>query len=641
MPQQEPTIATILEELAREYRGIVAEREIFDRVLERRPSQAKDPYASIRGRLRYEATACGWVRLGGGELIPLHVVLDGLRFRIMPDEAEIAAGYLLRMRLYPFVPMSHERIRFATDDRRPFTLREQSVTVGEDIFGSVEVPAFKLNSWYTQVGFQAGDSILVTVTNVEPLTLRIDHEAAANLRRDDILRQEQELLAALVQLVTRNRSNPLYGEESVLPTYARASWRTAYPGRPWQDLVENDNRLRLIDGIMVADGSYRRPLDMIMYDEQQAQRWRAQDHALLADITALQNELLASRREAAEHHLWDGTAPRASTARVIFDSQTGDSSIVYLEPIDALTDYSARIDERLSQGDYANEDWDEASELYDDDDDFDDFDDDEMFSLTEIDDLQGFLDDNPALAEAAQKLMAALSADEVERLQRAETHEDAQQILAHRFHQMLPSEPSLFATLVPYTPDLSAAGNNGGDRRGNPIDAFEEWGDFTLIEDDDLFEEADVAQHRVNGEALAQSSEQIDRFHRHLIAQGKSEATAAARAGDLWIYAEFLANYYNRSLTGGDYATLDECLFFFYPRKVARSSPRAVRELCTSLKQFYAYQQVETGSSDAFAQAIWRRRDQAARTVELYERIDGESPLFEHLFAHLFAPYTA
>ena len=30
-----------------------------------------------------------------------------------------------------------------------------------------------------------------------------------------------------------------------------------------------------------------------------------------------------------------------------------------------------------------------------------------------------------------------------------------------------------------------------------------------------------------------------------------------------------------------------------------------------------------------------------ARTIELYDQIDGDSPQFERLFAHLFAPYTA
>ena len=39
--------------------------------------------------------------------------------------------------------------------------------------------------------------------------------------------------------------------------------------------------------------------------------------------------------------------------------------------------------------------------------------------------------------------------------------------------------------------------------------------------------------------------------------------------------------------------------------------------------------------------SLWKRRDQAARVVELYQMIDGESSAFERLFARLFAPYTA
>jgi hypothetical protein len=107
------------------------------------------------------------------------------------------------------------------------------------------------------------------------------------------------------------------------------------------------------------------------------------------------------------------------------------------------------------------------------------------------------------------------------------------------------------------------------------------------------------------------------------------------------VYAEFLAYYYNRTLAEGDYATLDECLFFFYPRKVLNSTPRQVREICVSLKQFYAFLK-EHGviEDDRFAQALWRRRDQAARVVELYEQISHDLPNFERLFMRLFAPYS-
>src|SRR5215213_6802561 len=88
MEQSEPTISSILLELAAEYNGIVSEREVFERVLERRPSQAKDPYASIRNKLRYDAIETGWVRLGGGELVPRHAALQGLRFRVIPSAEE-------------------------------------------------------------------------------------------------------------------------------------------------------------------------------------------------------------------------------------------------------------------------------------------------------------------------------------------------------------------------------------------------------------------------------------------------------------------------------------------------------------------------------------------------------------------------
>ncbi len=83
-------------------------------------------------------------------------------------------------------------------------------------------------------------------------------------------------------------------------------------------------------------------------------------------------------------------------------------------------------------------------------------------------------------------------------------------------------------------------------------------------------------------------------------------------------------------------------MFFFYPRKVLNSTPRDARDMCTSIKQFYAFLRAEgIVTDDGFAQAIWRRRDQAARIVELYGRLDAESPRFGRLFGRLFEPFTA
>jgi len=441
----------------------------------------------------------------------------------------------------------------------------------------------------------------------------------------------------------------------VLPIYARSEWRTGYPGRPWQQLVEADRRLRLLDDMYISDRSFRRPLDLLMGDKQQEQDWEEEDRELLNEITSFQTALLASRREAAERGLWNGIAPRASTGQVIFDMREGTSQVIYPGVVDALIDHTDEIEQRVERGDFADEEWDddidpdELGEL----DLASDFDsDDELLDIEDIEDMQAFMDQNPALVEATQKLMSSLSPAEIEKLHAAETADQVQIILTNHLNTLLGNNPRLFAELTPELPAAnhgSADGEGNGDGNGNGHGADHD--ELLGIEEDDWdeqpddpndwLEELDDDEDAVD-QVIERSNDLMERFYQSLVAQGKSEATAASRTGDLWVYADFLSNYYNRGLEDGDYATLDECLFFYYPRKVLNNSARSARDMCTSFKQFYAFLRAEGAiADDAFAQAIWRRRDQAARVIELYDRIDSESPQFESLFAYLFAPYTA
>jgi hypothetical protein len=356
--------------------------------------------------------------------------------------------------------------------------------------------------------------------------------------------------------------------------------------------------------------------------------------------------------------IWNGVAPRASTGRVIFDMREGTSQVVYPGTVDALIDHASAIEERIERGDYEGEEWDDAfdTEELDDMDLDDEFESDELYGIDDIEDMQAFMEQNPALIEATQKLMASLSPTEVEELNAAETPDQVQRILTSHLNTLLGREPALFAELTPQLPAPSSENGNGnGHSNGNGHgpnhddllaieeenlwvnESVEEWEEDADDDDDD--EDADAEE--IN-EVIERSNQWMERFYQSLLLQGKSDSTAASRTGDLWIYADFLSSYYNRGLEEGDYATLDECLFFFYPRKVINNSPRAAREICTSVKQFYTFLRANgVIMDDSFAHAIWRRRDQAAQAIELYDRIDGESPQFERLFAHLFAPYTA
>ncbi|HEX9372998.1 MAG TPA: hypothetical protein VF897_18430 [Roseiflexaceae bacterium] len=646
MAQSEPTIADILQELSSQYKGIVAEREVMDRVLERKPSRAKDPYAGIREKLRYDAPRVGWVRLGGGELIPLRVALEGLRFRVIPNDDEFAGDMIAWTKLAPFVNFNSE-MRLEDAAGRPLKTHRDALPVGQGAFGTNYSTAVHLGDWFTRQGFEPGDSIIMTIRSTEPIILRLEREPAAEFREQDVRDQERELLDGIAEQLARGRTDMLFPQESVLPIYARAPWRTGYPARPWQQLVAADPRLRFVDELYIADSSYRRPFDRLFgTDEQDEQQWEALDDTLLTEIVAFQAELRASRREAAANGLWDGVAPRVSTATILLNPSEGTTTTIYDGPIDTLRDYSAVIDQRAARGEYG--DAVEDQEFDADDLDDEDFDEDDLFDMDDIEDMQAFLEQNPELIEATRKLMTALTPDEIAQLQEARTPDEAQRILTERLNDLLRRDPSLFAALEPLPAPVGHNGHANGNGHAPPDETEdeEEWDADELFgeeewddEDDEDDEEEDGAQVDA---ALERSNELMERFYQYQRAQGKSETTAAGRTGDLWVYADFLGTYYALGLDAGDYATLDECLFFFYPRKVLNSTPRDARDMCTSIKQFYAFLRAEgIVTDDGFAQAIWRRRDQAARIVELYGRLDAESPRFGRLFGRLFEPFTA
>ena len=654
MARKELTIAAILQELADEFDGVVAEREVFDRVLARRPSSAKNPYSRIREQIRFDGSNTGWIALGNGELMPLRTAITGTQFRIIPQALDLERGTLPVSTLRPFAPARFESLRILDDQGAVLADSTMVQLVRDPFFGTIDQAAIGLRTWIERTNFALGDSILATVVAFAPLTIQFSREQAEDFQAARVADQERELIDGLAALVAKHPHHSVPVDTTVLPLYARASWRTAYPGRPWQLLVETDPRVRTVAGDMLAPGNFRTPLELATSDFEQDSQF---DDALFAQITSLQEQLLDSRRTAVERGLWDGTAPRVSTAQTLFDFEAGTSTTVYPGAVDALEDHTATIEEHIANGDY-EEDWTSDDDLLgiEINDEIDDLG--GLESINTIEDVQSFIEENPEIAAATRRLMESLTPDEQRRLDSARSIDDVQQVLGPHLAELLRTEPALF---VPLTPDMyeftvnpqETNGNGHSNGADSNLLTDGEWEDDTntfgtpdswVVTDGDDEDEQVIefgSEDAVNT-AVEHSSQLLDQFVEHQLSSGKSKATATARAGDLWLYADFLSRYYGRSLDLGDYATLDECLFFFYPRKVLNSSPRNAREFCTSAKQFYAFLKAESIIlDDAFAIAMWQRRDQAARVVELYDQIDSESPQFERLFAHLFAPYTA
>lgn len=617
MAQNTPTIASILQTLSMHYNGPVTEREVMDRVLEQRPSRAKDPYAAIREKLRWQGPSLGWVRLGGGTLLPLRVVLQGLRFRCVPSAQEVRSGQIDVDRLMPFVRLPDDIHQLEDMNGTPLPLR--LVPIDGDLHAfSLEMlhPRLDLRQWYEVTHFAPGDSILFTVVASQPLTLRLQREPAVEFRAASVAAQDAELIGAIWNQIRRLPSAPLHSAEVILPTFARAAWRGSYPGLPWQTLVEHDGRMRLIDGGYIGQTNMRPSHSLVRDEQERAFSANQLQQALLRDVEQLQARMQASRREDVEAGIWDGQMPRKSLAEseLVEDEHQG---------LDMLLE---EADEQAEAAGWAGDDEDEWDDLFDEQEELD------------LDDL----DDDPDLLDASQRLLAALTPEEVERIQRA-SPEEVNLLIASKLNYLLVHEPSLFVTIAqpgvkgeyrgPVYNDTLATDLETQDTADE--ETFDDWDD-----DDEWLGEIVDDDENIEG-VLERSEELMRQFYDFLRESGKSDQTARKRTGDLWVYAEFLARTYQRSLDGGDYGTLDECLFFFYPHTVIPRSPSCVKSLCTSVRQFYAFLKGRGAiADDSFAQAMWRRRDEAAQVVELYQRIRSDWSSADKITERLFAPYT-
>ncbi|MFV9505752.1 MAG: hypothetical protein AB4911_14450 [Oscillochloridaceae bacterium umkhey_bin13] len=600
MTHHEPTIASILRSLAYEYQNPVEERQVLDQVLKRRPSSAKNPYATIRERLRWDGLTLGWLRLSRRQLVPLRVVLQGLRFRCLPRADDLASGMLPLVHLQPFAGLRSYSclLRDETGAIMPFLDPDEVNSEG------LPLPTFDLRAFFARTGFQVGDSLLVTVTSTEPLTLLITHEPASAFRSASVTEQDTALIAAINERVNRAPTALVPCDEVILPIFATAAWRDGYPGTPWQHLVLRDPRLQLVDDIFLTNQRLG-ALHLFGTDEVFAQTPRldqevqAADQALLNEIDALQRDLRRARQLDAEAGLWGGQVQRASATFGGVDGSAHGAGL-----------FGGHDDDLLAGSWELDDTWDQNDD----------------FEGETIDP-----DDPEVIQMAQERMFELLPADAAAQLQQARP-EEAELIIAQHLNMLLVRAPELFPRLDLAPPDEQEWGIKAFDDEDN-----DEWPE---VWDDEALEDFGN-EDEVVSDAFAYSTDLIAQFRDYLVEMGKSSATARARGRDLHLYADFLASYYGRTLAEGDYATLDECLFFYYPRRVLNTSPRQVRAICTAIKQLYAFlKQRGVIDDDRFAEALWRRRDQAVRVVEIYDRIASDSPNFELLFERLFLPYT-
>ncbi|WP_298816483.1 hypothetical protein [uncultured Chloroflexus sp.] len=597
MSKSELTIPKVLQALAAELDHPVSIAEICDLIKSRWSVQ----YAlnSVRASLRWEGVRLGWVKLNRKQYLPLRLALDGLRFRCWPRPQDVVAGRLPIAHLQPFAVFRRQSWPVIYDEQGNVLSIEEP---RPHTTGFAAQPVVVIEQWFQRHNFAAGDSILVEVRYRTQPELHFSYESAADFRSGAVAAQDRELVNAIVEKVNEGLRAC---EDIILPVFANAPWRTGYPGRPWQYLVLSDSRLTLIEDALLeaANTSFElgrtliqraSPDDVIFHQSLVSSPVQLPvEQAVLDEIIALQQAMQQSRDQDKHAGLWDGELARKSW-----------------------------------QADTAE------VELWADADDFIDV----FFSVS---------DEKMC---ALQRLQEVLPAEVNEQLARA-TSEEVEVILSSQLNYLLVKAPELFPKL-----DLRAASTPGDtliDQRSvadtdmlfdddslsydaDDDDLFADWDSDWDDEDDDEDDEEEIIFA-----ASGQSDNLMNLYCDYLQEMGKRRSTALFQSRLLKPYAQFLATFYYQSLDQGSYATLDEFLFYYYPHH-NNVSERYIREMCGSMRHFYAFLR-DRGviADDRFAQAIWQRRDQAARLMTLYRRVERDYPDHERLMQMLFAPYVS
>jgi hypothetical protein len=262
-PTRDQVIAQIIDELA----GPTPLETVVDRVLERKPSSAKDPRGPIRNDIRRWPSRFGVV-FGDPErkiVVPVRLALAGVRFRHRVTDAEVSdrglhwtvsdTAYLAS----PYWPASfihtdpelvdtHGVVIRGASHARDISLRANL----DDI--SLTGAGRKLPAFMREHKVASGDSLLFTIEQFNPPRWRVDHEPRAQRDQAAIDRHNKELMDALFAILESAPREEIDMPASLYSAHLQMAEPYGYPGDPWLDAMAADGRMAPgFRGIVYAD----------------------------------------------------------------------------------------------------------------------------------------------------------------------------------------------------------------------------------------------------------------------------------------------------------------------------------------------------------------------------------------------------
>lgn len=270
MADEQMTLDEALQQVLESLDSAIPATEFYQKVLTLRPSQAKNPTASIREKLRF-AWADRLLRANRDTVIPARLVMEGVRIAVPLDRQEINKGLLFA---YPALDgfVSHNvpltEIKLSDAQGRPLPVQLRSFTRKiKTRFGDAEeqYAGFELDNWFKRHQARRGDYVLITIEDWARKHLRLEYEPAKmrERRKQEIEAKNRELADLLFNLLESDSGEGIIASTALLVAYAQMRDPHGYPGDHWRLVVAEDPRMRY-DGWMIHYSDWQSPLDAIL-----------------------------------------------------------------------------------------------------------------------------------------------------------------------------------------------------------------------------------------------------------------------------------------------------------------------------------------------------------------------------------------
>jgi Zn finger protein HypA/HybF involved in hydrogenase expression len=244
-----PNYAEIIREILVSVNGPVSTEELAAQILQKRPSNARNPHQAALAKIR-EETGRQLIYLDATHILPLRLAYLGARYRIRLTKENIDhAALSIEECFHHYLPPWFKRgeIRLIDSYGNPIhtQLLEAPHTVAFPSEKRVEYkePVIVLREWFRSQNVYIKDHIFVTVEDWEQGIFRLERERFGD-QRPDLLAERNRLIAdMLYEMLESARDEDIYAHIAVPTVYAKIPDKRGYPADHWELIASNDPRM--------------------------------------------------------------------------------------------------------------------------------------------------------------------------------------------------------------------------------------------------------------------------------------------------------------------------------------------------------------------------------------------------------------